>query len=275
MTIHDSKFRKDTWAMNTRLEATFIGADVELFEVVFDEIERVLRETELLLSCHMPDAFTTKLNHLNAEDVVLFPEEFIEVLQLCKSYYQKTLGMFDVTLGSGETFFNNDTFQIPSGSQRIHQPFHLDFGGFGKGYALRKIDELLDKFDVDNAFIVFGGNSVLSRGNAPMAEEWKYTIKEINNRVFYLNYHGVSISSNASIMGHNNHIVDPISLTPVDANLVTAVKANDVLDAEVLSTALLPARSNQFQTIINAFKGAEVYIADRIEPQNCLHLFAN
>jgi thiamine biosynthesis lipoprotein ApbE len=47
----------------------------------------------------------------------------------------------------------------------LHPSVSLDFGGFGKGLALDKASIILDDFGVQNAFISFGGSSILNSLN--------------------------------------------------------------------------------------------------------------
>ena len=58
-------------------------------------------------------------------------EELSEMVHLADEYYDKTNGLFDIVDGEGK----------------------LDFGGFAKGYFLKKCEEMLRSKDVSCAFV--------------------------------------------------------------------------------------------------------------------------
>ena len=61
-----------------------------------------------------------------------------DALRLCGDYYERTLHLFDVTLGH----FRDVT--VGAGKVIFRNPMvRLDFGGFAKGYALRSVRRLL------------------------------------------------------------------------------------------------------------------------------------
>lgn len=273
MSASDQTYMGSAWVMHARFQATLKGAEEKLLQDTFRHMMKVIAETEMLLSCHHPNAFTTKINHYPSGKRTDLPDEFREVLRLSKDYFEKTMGLFDVTLGSGKSLFRDHALTIPPQASSASRPFHLDFGGFARGYALRKVKTLLEELNIPDAHLTFGKNAqmhICKNKCNPV----RFPIQEIN-KSFELVNEAVSVSSNASVMGNNNHIVHPETLQTVDSSLLVAVKSPDALDADVLSTALLPADPANYQNIVNRFEGAEVIIADRIEQNNLLYLTAH
>ncbi len=261
--------------MHTRLDITLTGGNEAVLHQAISEIRELLVSAEMLLSCHNPDALAARLNHFNPTDSLSIPPEFYEVLQYAKAYYQKSGKLFDVTLGSGTFLFAEDLSRFPQNiAQHTATPFHLDFGGFGKGYALKKIRALLLKKEINNAFLSFGGTSIMCLGSSAASNSWNYSLPQFPHIGFTLTDESVSISSNYNPNGESNHIIFPDTFKPASTNIVAAVKCKDALDAEILSTSLILCEMRKFQSLLNAFPDAEAYIIDKIEPQNFLYLSA-
>lgn len=49
----------------------------------------------------------------------------------------------------------------------------INLSGFLKGYALEKIRELLQQYEIENALVNMGNSSVLALGHHPLADGWK------------------------------------------------------------------------------------------------------
>ena len=54
----------------------------------------------------------------------------------------------------------------------------LDFGGFAKGYALKKIGVLLREAGVGSAFVDFGNSSILGIGRHPYGPCWRVSLPD-------------------------------------------------------------------------------------------------
>jgi hypothetical protein len=74
----------------------------------------------------------------------------------------------------------------------------VDFGGFGKGYALERIRKLLLSHGILNAFISFGESSVLALGNHPHGTGWKAGVNHqmiTGNSLFSFDLQNESLST--------------------------------------------------------------------------------
>src|SRR6185437_3709673 len=54
----------------------------------------------------------------------------------------------------------------------------LDFGGFGKGYALDRMSELLTESGITSALIHAGTSSILAMGDGPHGNGWPVAIDD-------------------------------------------------------------------------------------------------
>ncbi len=90
----------------------------------------------------------------------------------------------------------------------------VDFGGFGKGYALERIRKLLLSHGILNAFISFGESSVLALGNHPHGVGWKAGVNHqmiTGNSLFSFDLQNESLSTSG--MGQILHPVRGIRVT--------------------------------------------------------------
>lgn len=116
----------------------------------------------------------------------------------------------------------------------------LDFGGIAKGYTLEKLKEILILNKVKNAFLSFGGSSIMAIGNHPHGKGWKTGIynpfnpNELSAECI-LQDECLTVSGNTNQSGH---IVNPFSLQSNKQISTIAVTTEDAVTGEMLSTAL-------------------------------------
>ena len=128
-------------------------------------------------------------------------------------------------------------------SVRRREETSLDFGGFAKGYALKKIGVLLREAGVGSAFVDFGNSSILGIGRHPYGPCWRVSLPDpaTGNALaeFDLVDRALSVSGNTA--AHTEHIVNPRTGLRDASRQIVAVVADDPLDAEVVSTAWMIA----------------------------------
>lgn len=103
-------------------------------------------------------------------------EELWNILLNCKRYNELTEGYFDITLqGFDQVLLTEEDKSIFFFSESLH----IDLGGYGKGYALAKIRELLEENGIGKALVNFGNSSVLRsvRIRAANIGRWVLTIR--------------------------------------------------------------------------------------------------
>ena len=114
----------------------------------------------------------------------------------------------------------------------------LDFGGFAKGYALKKIQEILLRGNIENAFVDFGNSSIMGIGHHPYGDCWKvslqnpYTQQTLDE--FCLTDNTLSTSGNTE--QYTGHIINPLTGIYNEQKKVTSILSDNPLDAEILST---------------------------------------
>jgi thiamine biosynthesis lipoprotein ApbE len=169
-------------AMGTRLDMIFYGNSVQqghrVAEVLFQEVRRL----ELLMSRYRKDSPVWMINQLAGTKSLQVDDELFVILLICREFHEQTGGLFDISLGSVADLIKNGEYDPAtfkklldsSGMKQVildpdkmtirfrNDLVQIDFGGFGKGYALERIRKLLLSHGLLNAFISFGESSVLS-----------------------------------------------------------------------------------------------------------------
>jgi thiamine biosynthesis lipoprotein len=225
-------FRRSHLAMATRFEALLAGGDDEHLEAVsaaiFEETDRV----ERLLSRFDPASETFRVNQHAAGATLRLSVELAHVIADCRAWWERTEGHFDITIASqnvaaGEGW-HSIAFDASARTIRFALPgVQLDFGGFGKGYALDRAGEILARFGIEHALLHGGTSSVLARGRDPSGAPWRVGLRSLAAK----------------------DVEESVRLPLTDVALSTSwstsndegctVLAADATTAEVLSTALL------------------------------------
>jgi thiamine biosynthesis lipoprotein ApbE len=263
--------------MNTGLDVVFWGVDASLAESVFDKIENCVAELEMAISRYNPCSELFLLNQKATVAPVGVSRLLWDALQQAICFHRQTLGYFDISLGRAFHALKSGLQKNPEIQQSfigaiemnpenqsvkfLHPDVLIDFGGVGKGLALQSIARMLEEHEIRNAFISFGGSSVLTRGRHPHGETWPFGLANVtdNFKTIYLNNDAISVSSTKRQVANGSpyHIVDPISTQIVLGEKTAVVRNQSPVFAEVLSTVLLVSPENKHKEIIANFGQTE------------------
>jgi len=259
--------------MNSRLDIILWGVPADQAGHISREIISAGRNLQSVLDRFDPKAETSIVNHQAHHRDTPVSSLMMSVLSQSIHYHLITQGIFNVFAGdafdalkkghvAGKTFPINDprdTVIINKEKQTVRfttKNVSLDFGGIGKGLVLDKAAEILTPHPSINAFISFGGSSVLTRGHHPYGESWPFSFRvpEINE-TWYLTNDTLSISQNKTDNRRKPHILNTFEENKgaLNRNRLACVQSNIATDAEVLSTALLAGPDNMQEQIVTAF----------------------
>jgi thiamine biosynthesis lipoprotein len=179
-------------------------------------------------------------------------DELWAILLLCRGYYEKTLYLFDVTLKDFSQVNFHDNQSISFG----HKGLSFDFGGFAKGYALKKIKEILLSGNIKHAFVDFGSSSILTIGHHPYGNCWKVSFTspydQLNLREFDLRDTALSVSGNTQ--QYFRHIINPLTGIYNEQRKASTIISDNPLDAEVLSNVWMITDEKKQEQINMNFK---------------------
>ena len=124
--------------MGTKFDVLLFHKDQSLLQHIWEDICSTLEYLDHTLNKFDPCSEVSTLNSYKPETPIPVSDELRTVLSLCEKYYQLTCHLFDVTCS------DFSLVQITDEGVSFASPtIELDFGGFGKGYALKKIGNII------------------------------------------------------------------------------------------------------------------------------------
>ncbi|MCF0176221.1 MAG: FAD:protein FMN transferase [Bacteroidales bacterium] len=225
--------------MGTRLDFVLPSDDApQIWASARDELVRL----DKLFNRFDPSSDVSKYNAGGAPSA-----ELADAIRLALCYRKLTCGLFDIA-GGGPCDNGKDGFK------------GLDFGGFAKGYALGRIAPMLRGEGVRDAFVSFGGSTILAMGRHPSGDSWKVALKDPYSglAVEEISLDEITLSTSGNTPAYTGHIVDPRTGKGNFERKMTTALCPDPLDAEILSTALMLADESEAEIMEKNFPNAEL-----------------
>ena len=122
----------------------------------------------------------------------------------------------------------------------MNDSIHLDLGGVGKGYAVDKIRELFDEWNIKTALIHSGQSTVFAYTKKGLDWEWPLAIncaQTKNENILKLKLNNKALSGSGIQKGQ--HIIDPRTGCPVQKYSAAWAIAPQAAIADALSTAFM------------------------------------
>ena len=222
--------------MGTRLEVLTVGVPKETMLRLWEKLSGKALALEAMLNRFDPDSEVSVLNHSDNPLELEMSADLAEMVHLADEYYDKTNGLFDIVDGEGK----------------------LDFGGFAKGYFLKKCEEMLRAKEVTCAFVDFGSSSILGIGKHPYGDSWKVGVVDpyTKMQVREVSLIDSSMSTSGNAPSYSGHIRDPRTGAPCQGRKLVTVLSDNPLDAEVLSTVLMIVGDEERDIIMTNFPGS-------------------
>lgn len=276
-------YHNSFFAMGSRFNAVFPFYNQEICEHIFNSIQSEVLRIESKLSYFYSGSEVYKINKSAYKSSVQLDEELFNILETCIDYSKITSGSFDITLrpiiesikenGSpstpaGQSYLNQIELDKTNKSVRFaNEKVKIDFGGFGKGYALEKVKLLLENSPIENAFVSFGESSILAKGKHPGGDYWQVGIKNLFDaddslHVFNISNSSVSTSGNYYVddtgqLCSKINVINPETGKIAGGLSVMSIKSDSPLEAEILSTAFLVMEDEKINTTMDRFKNIE------------------
>lgn len=241
--------------MGTRLIVLLSGVEEQTGKSALRQMAEEVTRLDSMLSRFNPESAVFKLNACADSGWQSADDEIVVILDTCKNYYQKTLGIFDVTKGSRSAFETKPGYVNLYGAE-------LDFGGFAKGYFLEKASNTIKAAGIPGALVCFGQSSTLAVGSHPCGAGWKVSVcSPYDNKTLdeiVLMDSSLSVSGNRP--GYNRHLLDPRTGTYYSGKKTAVVVSGSPLDAEILSTAAMLASESELDTIRHNMDNSNISI---------------
>jgi len=288
---------KDTaFLMDTLVQMQAHGENAET--AIEKSMERI-REIENLMSKTIKSSDIYKLNH-NPKTKMQLSQESMVVLKKALEYAEMTDGNFDPTIGALVELWGIGTEDaaVPSQSEiekallntgyqylKLYENsakitnsgVKIDLGGIAKGYAAEEVKEVVQKYDIQHAFVNLGGN-VLVIGDKTDGSPWKIGIQD--PREGRGNVMAIIDAVDSTIVTSGNyeryfeengkiyhHIINPKTGYPTRNNLLSAsIISENSFDADALSTAVYVMGLEKGMSFIEDLENVEVmFITEKLD----------
>ena len=242
--------------MGTRLD--LIVCDVDNYEAhrIWDSICGDLEMLDGILDRFNPSSEVSEINASVPLNYVPVSNELSEILRLCERYSYMTEGLFDISYGSPNPFeFNEDSLLSLQGGM-------LDFGGFAKGYAVKRCKERLESAGMKNALLNFGNSTILGLGKHPFGESWSIDVVSpfSGKSISTILLKDCTLSTSGNTPKYESHIVNPKTGERKNGKGMVCVVSPDPLDAEILSTSASLANEAELAMLKNNFPNSTISI---------------
>jgi thiamine biosynthesis lipoprotein len=255
-------------AMATIFEVYCVHADAryarQASEAAFDRVDGL----EQALSRFVANSDVSRISTLAAGESTRVSPTTLECLAIARHLHDLTGGAFDVSIGTGlpDLELDPDTFTVHA----LRDGIRLDLGGIGKGYAIDRVAELLDEWEVRHALVHGGFSSVLALETPPDQEGWPLTLSAPGGREVLARLQARRQALSASGTRKGDHIVDPRTGRPASRRAAwVALPAppagpdgggSPAAVAEGLSTAFMILAESEIAEHVRAVPGLEAWI---------------
>jgi len=227
------------------------------------KILRMAKELEKKYNFYDSNSYLSALNQRKTDTL---DAQTKDLLSRAKLFYNKTNGIFDITMGTLtqsrklptlaeieeemqrlEPFVGVEHFKIKRNRVVFDNPHTLiDLGGFVKEYAVDLAVKILKKEKIASALINFGGD-IYALGSKPNGEPFTIGIKNPKNPQTYIeSFKLTNQALTTSASYERNHKVEGksyshiITQTAMQEQIISAtVTAPSVVESGVFSTALM------------------------------------
>jgi thiamine biosynthesis lipoprotein len=259
--------------MGTFCEVQIYDADSERADkaiaAALGEMERV----DGFLSNYAAASELSAVNREASRSPVHVSRELFLFFTLCRTFHEQTMSAFDPTVGPlvrAWGFFTAHpakpsdadiaAARAKSGFDKIVlngkdgtvfyrvAGMEMDPGGIGKGYAVDRAVDVLNKLGVRSALVSAGGSTLFAVGHPPGRDSWRIAIKNpldsehpyaiVRLKNASLSTSGVSEKS-VQVGSHRySHIFDPRTGAPVEGVCQASVVAATATESDALTKAV-------------------------------------
>ena len=290
--------RRARYVMGTIFEIRVRHVDQALAAAAIEEGFRAIRETDRLLSDYREDSEVTRLNWAAPFQLIEVSSEMKQALELCAGLVLATGGSFDPTVRPLTALWrkSRETGIAPTIEQRqvalkavgwsklgysagtIRKrvaDVELDFGAFGKGWALDMALGKLRDAGIRDAYLSAGESTILALGSDEGQRGWRVLLRDPfdpdGEPAAAVNLVDQALSTSAGYerditIGSRrySHIIDPRTGEPTPRMAGSSVVGRTAAEADALSTALFVSGQEGAAEIFRAFRASALLtLADK------------
>lgn len=264
-------------AMATVFEIRCAAADERLARQAASDAFDLVDRLEQLLSRFVENSDISRINALAPGQSTVVGYDTMHCLQLASAIHADTGGAFDVAVGTG--FGNLQLDPVECVVLSRGNGVRLDLGAIGKGYAVDRVADMLEDWDVDRVLIDAGLSSVLALEPPLEWDAWPLTLSQPGDSGVVLAHVAARQRAlGASGIRKQDHIVNPRDRTPVrtraaawvsaprqvlaDISCRAGIDASPTAAADALSTAFMINRADEIAAYCREHPGLEAWILE-------------
>jgi len=181
-TAHAEWYKRTDAIMGTRIYVELWDTDGNHGEAAIDAVMAEMHHIDDLMSHYKPESQLSQINLHAADHPVEVDKELFDLIKLSTHYSEITAGAFDITYASVGYLYNYPDHKRPTEAQIKaalpavnwrnmkfdeahhsvffeHKGMRIDLGGIGKGYAVDRGIEILQKRGIQHAVVTAGGDT--------------------------------------------------------------------------------------------------------------------
>jgi FAD:protein FMN transferase len=234
----------------------------------------LLDQLELELSRFIANSDITRINNLRAGQETRVGWATLECLAISRHVFELTGGAFDISLGTGLRSLEFDDAGVIATADGVR----LDLGAVGKGYAVDRMAEVLEEWDIGPTLVHGGFSSLLALDPPAGHPGWPLTISDPLEPSRVLERLSVRQTAlGASGLQKGDHIRDPRTGGPVRGRIAawasverparTSLTAEGMAPrmaaaavADAVTTAFMLMAPADIEALCGASPGLEVWI---------------
>ena len=253
------KTEKSLECLGTIIHITIIHSQGEKKEID-EDIQQAFKECQRIKSTYSRFLLNNELHKLNTSIKIwqTLSDELYFLIQQSEIIKKKTNGYFNIqvktvldSLGyksAQETKdISHQDYDISKdilfkNNNQVYVPSPIDLGGIGKGYALHKIKDILQKHK--NLCINAGGD-IFIQGHNQNQKGWKIVFEHPQNSNIAIgelqSEYGFFASSNARKRSWGNkqhHLIDPFTQKSAQESLAVYTQGNNGYEVDAYATAI-------------------------------------
>lgn len=252
-------------AMATVFEVHCVHEDARYAAQAAQAAFHLVDRLEQDLSRFIENSDVSRVNHLTAGEGTRVSPTTMECLEIAWHLHGLTGGAFDASIGSGlerlELVPDEFTVRAREGGARI------DLGGIGKGYAVDRVAELLEEWEIPRALVHGGYSSVLALEPPPGQDGWALTLSAPGTGAVLARVSARRTAFSASGVRKGDHILDPRTGLPVHGREAAWVAVQQEAEgsaaavADALSTAFMIQPPEEVAELCRRCPGLEAWLA--------------
>ncbi len=287
--------KKKYFRMDTITEVTLVVKDKKQIQQCWNSIDSLLKNWEDRFSV---EGSLSEVRNLNERKKNIMPvsSQLRDMLRTAINYGDTLDGGFDLTIlpikqlwGLGENSTEKQPLpsaqQVQSALEKVDytkvkivndsvyfssEETQIDVGGIAKGYVLREIRNLLDRYGVEN-YLVSAGGDIIANGKRIDGKPWKVGIQHPRNQGIL---GSVELDSGSIVTSGDyercriiegkryHHLFDTRTGYCGQQNQSLTIYGPDPVEADIMSTGLFSRPAEQIIEFVNTRPRFECLVVD-------------